>query len=131
MVADALATCAGIAAVMRIAMEPSCKGGSLNSMPRTMQNPNRQGPFGNTLLHSAVISGNLDEVRRLLAAGASPRIANREGHTALRVAVLLGHHDIYRVLADPRDEHVERMLDQALEQTFPASDPIAVTPPRK
>ena len=96
-----------------------------------MQNPDRQGPFGNTLLHSAVISGDIAEVRRLLAAGANPRIANREGHTALRVAVLLGLHDICQVLADPRDEHVERMLDQALEATFPASDPIAVTPPLK
>jgi len=25
-------------------------------------------------------------------------------------------------------EHVERLLDEALEQTFPASDPIAVSP---
>jgi len=102
--------------------------GSLKRMSRTLQNPNRQGPFGNTLLHAAVISGDVDEVRRLLAAGASPRIANREGHDALRVAVLLGHHDIYRVLADPREEHIEKLLDQALEATFPASDPIAVTP---
>ncbi len=33
---------------------------------------------------------------------------------------------------DPRNqpsEHVERLLDEALEQTFPASDPIAVSPP--
>jgi len=100
-------------------------------MPRTMQNPNRQGPFGNTLLHTAVISGDVDEVRRLLAAGASPRIANREGHTALRVAALLGRDDIRQLLSDPREAHLERLLDQALEQTFPASDPIAVTPPQK
>jgi hypothetical protein len=26
------------------------------------------------------------------------------------------------------DEHLERLLDQALEATFPASDPIAVSP---
>ena len=26
------------------------------------------------------------------------------------------------------DEHMERLLDEALEQTFPASDPIAVSP---
>jgi len=95
-----------------------------------MTNLNTQGPFGNTLLHSAVTSGDLGEVRRLLAAGADPRIANREGQTALRVAVLLGHDDIYRVLAAPRDAHNEWLLDEALKETFPASDPIAVTPRR-
>jgi len=95
-----------------------------------MANLNTQGPFGNTLLHSAVTSGDISEVRRLLAAGADPRIANREGQTPIRVAAILGHDDIYRALAAPRDAHNERLLDQALEQTFPASDPIAVTPRR-
>jgi ankyrin repeat protein len=95
-----------------------------------MRNPNVQGPFGNTLLHSAVVSGDLREVQRLLAAGADPRIANREGHTALRVAALLGHEDIHRLLEEQRGEHLERLLDQALEATFPASDPIAVSPAR-
>jgi hypothetical protein len=28
-------------------------------------------------------------------------------------------------------EHVEHLLDEALEETFPASDPIAVSPPRR
>jgi len=46
-------------------------------------NPNKRGPFGNTLLHSAAL----------------------------------------------RDQHIEELLDQALEATFPASDPIAVSPP--
>jgi hypothetical protein len=66
-------------------------------MARAPGNPDRQGPFGNTLLHSAVVSGDIREVRR--------------------------------PLAHPLDEHVERLLDQALEATFPASDPIAVSPP--
>jgi ankyrin repeat protein len=96
-----------------------------------MTHPNTQGPFGNTLLHSAAADGDLLEVRRLLEAGADQRIANREGHTPLRVAVLLGHDDICQVLLESRAEHVDQLLDQALEQTFPASDPIAVTPPRK
>jgi ankyrin repeat protein len=91
-------------------------------------NLNRQGPFGNTLLHSAVAGGDLGEVHRLIAAGADPRIANREGNTPLRVAVLLGHDEIYRALVAPLDDHLERMLDEALRETFPASDPIAVTP---
>ena len=95
-----------------------------------MANLNTQGPFGNTLLHSAVVSNDVKEVRRLLKAGADPRIANREGQTPLRVAAILGHDDIYQTLSAPRDAHNERLLDNALEETFPASDPIAVTPRR-
>ena len=93
-------------------------------------NPNKQGPFGNTLLHSAVVSGDVREVERLLAAGANPRIANHEGRTPLQVAVLFGHDHIYGLLAAPGDDHLERQLDEALKETFPASDPIAVTPRR-
>jgi ankyrin repeat protein len=100
-------------------------------MVQAIRNPNLQGPFGNTLLHSAVVSGDVGEVQRLLAAGASPRIANREGQTALRVAAILGHNEIYGLLAGPHDDHIEWLLDQALEATFPASDPIAVSPPPK
>ena len=33
--------------------------------------------------------------------------------------------------AGPLADHVERLLDAALEQTFPASDPIAVDVPRR
>ena len=61
-------------------------------------NPNYQGPFGNTLLHGAVASGDLREVRRLLAVGADPQIANREGKTAIALAVMLGHDRIYKLL---------------------------------
>jgi ankyrin repeat protein len=98
-------------------------------MPSAHSNLNRQGPFGNTLLHSAVAGGDIGEVHRLLAAGADPRIPNREGDTPLRVAVILGHDEIYRALAERSEDHLERMLDDALKGTFPASDPIAVTPP--
>lgn len=94
-------------------------------MRRAIGNPNYQGPFGNTLLHSAVLTGNLGEVRRLLAAGADPRIANHDGRTALQVAVLLGHTRLYPLLGG--EEHLEQLLDQALEATFPASDPVAIT----
>jgi ankyrin repeat protein len=93
-----------------------------------MTNLNLQGPFGNTLLHSAAASGDIGEVRRLLAAGANPRIRNREGQTPLRVAAILGHLDVYGLLRKPEDDHLERRLDEALQETFPASDPIAVTP---
>jgi len=67
-------------------------------MNRNLGNPNTQGPFGNTLLHSAVVSGDISEVHRLLAAGADPRIANREGLTAVRVAAIFGHGDIHDLL---------------------------------
>ncbi|HKU45723.1 MAG TPA: ankyrin repeat domain-containing protein [Burkholderiales bacterium] len=93
-----------------------------------MINLNLQGPFGNTLLHSAAASGDVQEVRRLLAAGADPEIRNREGQTPQRVAAILGHDEIYGLLRIPDDDHLERRLDEALQETFPASDPIAVTP---
>src|SRR5262245_7614660 len=95
-------------------------------MASTIGNPNYQGPFGNTLLHGAVANGDLREARRLLAAGADPGIANRDGRTALEAAAILGHTQLYQVLA-ASDAHVERLLDQALETTFPASDPVAIT----
>ena len=60
---------------------------------------NYQDPFGNTLLHGAVISGDMQEVKRLLAAGADPRIANRDGRTALQAAAILGHREVYALLA--------------------------------
>ena len=98
-------------------------------MARTIGNPNYQGPFGNTLLHGAVVSGDVREARRLLAAGADPRIANRDGKTPLQVAVILGHRDLCRALGGDADAHREELLDQALEATFPASDPVAITLP--
>jgi ankyrin repeat protein len=98
-------------------------------MAAAMGNPNYQGPFGNTLLHGAVVSGDVQEVKRLLAAGADPRIANRDGKTALQAAAIMGHAELYSVLAGGSDAHLERLLDQALEATFPASDPVAITLP--
>jgi hypothetical protein len=102
---------------------------TITRMPAAIQNPNYQGPFGNTLLHGAVVSGDMSEVRRLLAAGADPRIANRDGKTAAQAAAILGHAELYRLLSRRGDEHVESLLDQALEATFPASDPLAITQP--
>jgi len=61
-------------------------------------NPNYQGPFGNTLLHGAVISGDIMEVERLLSAGAKPDIANRDGRTPVDVARILGHQSISDLL---------------------------------
>jgi ankyrin repeat protein len=62
-------------------------------------NLNYQGPFGNTLLHVAAMSGDVREVKRLLAAGADPRIRNREGHTALKIAKLAGLPKVYALLS--------------------------------
>ena len=98
-------------------------------MTLAIGNPNYQDPFGNTLLHSAVVSGDPHEVQRLLAAGANPRIANCDGRTALHAAAILGHRDLYEILARPDDEHIERLLDQALAATFPASDPVSLSAP--
>ncbi len=68
-------------------------------MPNTIRDPNYQGPFGNTLLHGAVVSGDRAEVERLLAAGADPLLKNRDGQTALHAAAALGHRQLYELLA--------------------------------
>jgi len=64
-----------------------------------IREPNYQGPFGNTLLHGAVASGDAREVRRLLAAGADPKIRNRDGRTPLQVAVMLRKPKIHALLS--------------------------------
>jgi ankyrin repeat protein len=83
-------------------MQSSRSSGTMGTMSRalghSLGNPNYQGPFGNTLLHGAVVSGDLREVKRLLAAGADPRIANHEGKTAVQAAALLGYAKIHEVL---------------------------------
>ncbi len=68
-------------------------------MNHAIGNPNYQDPFGNTLLHGAALSGDVEEVRLLLAAGADPCIANREGRTPLHAAAIFGHQELYELLA--------------------------------
>jgi ankyrin repeat protein len=75
-------------------MEKITVGRSAPKRRRIAGNLNYQDPFGNTLLHGAVVSGDLQEVARLLAAGADPGIANRDGRTALDAAELFGHVEI-------------------------------------
>jgi ankyrin repeat protein len=99
----------------------------MDGMQMPCGNPNYQGPFGNTLLHGAAANGDVREVERLLAAGADPLMLNRQGQSALRVAVIAGHPAVYHVLAGHADDELEARLDQALEATFPASDPIALS----
>src|SRR5688572_11530029 len=72
-------------------------GMGANVRDASVDNPNYQGPFGNTLLHSAVASGDVREVERLLAAGADPRILNRQGHSAITVAAIVGHPAVYHL----------------------------------
>src|SRR4051812_50175007 len=89
-------------------MQSSRSSGKINCMNRALGNPlgnpNYQGPFGNTLLHGAVVSGDLREVKRLLAAGADPGIAKYDGKTPGQAAALLGYAQIKEVLqkAAPR-----------------------------
>ena len=65
---------------------------------RVIGNLNYQDPFGNTLLHGAVVSGDVEEVALLLAAGADAGIANRDGRTALHAAEIFGHAQIQELL---------------------------------
>jgi len=67
-------------------------------------NPNYQGPFGNTLLHSAVVSGDIQEVERLLAAGADPDVANHDGRTPADFALILAHQSIADLLERHRHQ---------------------------
>jgi ankyrin repeat protein len=65
---------------------------------RVIGNLNYQDPFGNTLLHGAVVSGDVEEVAGLRAAGADAGIANRDGRTALHAAQIFGHAEIENLL---------------------------------
>lgn len=78
--------------------QASRRHGKMRQMKVAILDPNYQGPFGNTLLHSAVVSGDVEEVERLLAAGADPRIANRDGKTPVHAAAILGHAEIEALL---------------------------------
>lgn len=76
----------------------------MNDEKVVIGNPNYQGPFGNTLLHSAVISGDVQEVERLLSAGADPNIANRDGRTPAEFAMILAHRSISDLLMRHRPQ---------------------------
>jgi len=39
--------------------------------------------------------------------------------------------DLARQKKSAREAHLEQELDDALEHTFPASDPVSLTPPKK
>ncbi len=57
-------------------------------------------PDGTTRLHEAVYSGNVDETRRLLAAGADPSTANVFGATPMMLAAQRGDAGLIRLLLD-------------------------------
>ncbi|XP_032814702.1 notch-regulated ankyrin repeat-containing protein [Petromyzon marinus] len=52
------------------------------------------GPEGQTALHRSVIAGNLELVKLLVQFGADPRLATRDGWSALHIAAFGGHQDI-------------------------------------
>lgn len=67
-----------------------------------ISNINYQGPFGNTLLHGAVIGGDVHETERLLKLGANPMLRNREGRSAIDAARLLERREIETLLMRAR-----------------------------
>lgn len=56
-------------------------------------------PYGNTRLHHAVLSQEIDEVRRHLANGARPNIENRFGATPFHAALRIGNKSVVEALA--------------------------------
>ena len=53
------------------------------------------------------------------------RKASAEGHSVKTSNELTGHPDSIK---DDRDPHTEKNLDDGLEETFPASDPVSISP---
>ena len=49
---------------------------------------------GETALHRSVVAGNLELVKLLVQCGADPRLATRDGWSALHIAAFGGHQDI-------------------------------------
>src|SRR4051812_49614579 len=109
-------------------MQSSRSSGKINCMNRALGNPlgnpNYQGPFGNTLLHGAVVSGDLREVKRLLAAGARPGIAHYDGQTPAQAPALLGCAKIKDVLqkgAPRRAARIDRLVPAPSRTLTPPS----------
>src|SRR5690606_4890757 len=61
---------------------------------------NHRFPDGSTPLHWAVYEGDVDEVRRLIEAGADVSAANRYGATALGLAAEVADTEVLRLLLD-------------------------------
>jgi len=53
---------------------------------------------GQTALHHSCRTGNLELVKLLVSHGADIRLANRDGWSALHIAVGAGHRDVARFL---------------------------------
>ena len=83
---------------------------------------------------SFVASGKVDEKAREAeqaldgpegAELEAARKASAEGHSVKAGHEISGHPDHVK---DDRDPHTERNLDDGLEETFPASDPVSISP---
>ncbi|HEX6999117.1 MAG TPA: ankyrin repeat domain-containing protein [Gammaproteobacteria bacterium] len=72
---------------------------------------NHRNPDGSTPLQWAVYEGDVDEVRRLLAAGADVSVANDYGATAMSLAAVVANTEILKLLleagADPDSPNPE------------------------
>lgn len=61
-------------------------------------NLNAQGKEGTTLLHHAVLQGNVERVKALLKSGASTTARQKDGTTPLLLAAESGHAEVLRLL---------------------------------
>jgi uncharacterized protein len=84
-----------------------------------LTDPNQKGLTGDTLLHSAVVNGALEDVRTLIFCGASVNALGDLGSTPLHYAASRGMADIARELLESgadvaiRNEFGQTALDLA------------------
>jgi ankyrin repeat protein len=87
---------------------------------------------GHTVLHLAVISGNLAMVKYLIRAGADVNLLDNEDHSAVHWAVVCGQPRIVDLLcaagavADRPDCHGAHPVHYAVQGCSPALDPSTV-----
>src|SRR5215468_1715343 len=76
-------------------------GGGLSAAPQQKTTDvNRRAVDGSTPLQWAVYDGNIEEVRRLIKAGANVSLANNYGATPMGLAAEVGNAEIIKLLLD-------------------------------
>src|SRR5262249_31153329 len=75
-------------------------GGSSDPRKRQADDVNRRNPDGSTPLQSAVYTGDVAEVKRLLRLGANASLANKYGATPMSLAAEVANTEILKLLLE-------------------------------